>query len=105
MLLDHVTIGARSLEEGAAYIRDVLGVDIPAGGKHPDMGTHNRLMRVGDGVFLELLAIDGYAPPPPQRRWFGLDDPDQAALLTQRPRPIGWVVGTADLERVAALER
>src|SRR4029079_16516707 len=69
MALDYVTIGARSLDEGAAYIREVLGVDIPAGGKHPDMGTHNRLMRVGDGVFLELLAIDGDAPRPPPPRW------------------------------------
>ena len=102
MALDHVTIGARSLDEGAAYIREVLGVDIPAGGKHPDMGTHNRLMRVGDGVFLELLAIDGDAPRPPRPRWFAMDDPGRAERLAQQPHPVGWVVSTGNLDRVQA---
>lgn len=101
-ILDHVTIGARSLDEGAAYIRETLGVDMPAGGKHPDMGTHNRLMRVGDGVFLELLAIDPEAPRPPRRRWFAMDDAAQATRLAERPRPVGWVVGTRDLDSVLA---
>lgn len=102
IVLDHVTIGARSLDEGAAYVREMLGVDIPAGGKHPDMGTHNCLMRVGDEVFLEVLAIDPEAPRPSRPRWFAMDDAGQAAALAQRPRPIGWVVGTSDLDGVLA---
>lgn len=102
MALDHVTLGARSLDEGAAYIHATLGVDIPPGGKHPDMATHNRIMRVGDGVFLELLAIDKEAPPLARTRWFAMDDPGQAARLAQRPRPVGWVVSTSNLDAVLA---
>ena len=98
MALDHVTLGARTLAEGAAYVREVLGVDIPAGGKHGDMATHNHVMRIGDGVFLELLAIDPEAPKPARTRWFGMDDPDQTARLTKGPSPIGWVVSTDDLD-------
>ena len=28
------------------------------GGKHVAMGTHNSLLRLGDGVYLEVIAID-----------------------------------------------
>jgi hypothetical protein len=60
--IDHVTVGAADLESGAADMRRLLGIDMPAGGKHADMATHNRLMRTTDGEFLELLAIDPEAP-------------------------------------------
>lgn len=100
-ILDHVTLGASSLEVGAEYLRNVLGVDIPPGGKHPDMSTHNRVLNVGGERFLELIAIDPEAPAVPRKRWFGLDDPGVAARLVERPRGVGWVVRTDDLERVA----
>src|SRR5690606_19807288 len=77
-----------------------LGIEMPAGGKHPDMGTHNCVARVGDGVFLELIAIDPEAPRPARPRWFGLDDPGPAARLAVRPRPVGWVLRTDNLARV-----
>jgi Glyoxalase-like domain len=100
--LDHVTLGASSLEAGAAYMRTTLGAAIPAGGKHADMGTHNCVMRVGDGVFLELLAIDPAAAQPARPRWFGMDDPEVVAALADSPRPIGWVVSTSNLDEVIA---
>jgi hypothetical protein len=37
------------------------------------MGTHNRLLKLGEGFYLELIAIDPQAPPPGRPRWFGLD--------------------------------
>lgn len=101
-ILDHVTLGTSSLEVGAEYLRHVLGVDIPPGGKHADMSTHNRVLNVGGERFLELIAIDPEAPAVPRNRWFGLDDPGVAARLVERPRGVGWVVRTDDLERVAA---
>jgi hypothetical protein len=42
------------------------------------MGTHNHLLRLGDDLFLEVIAVDPDAPRPAHRRWFGLDD--RAAL-------------------------
>ncbi len=100
--LDHITLGARTLAEGASYIREMLGVEIPAGGKHGDMATHNHVMRIGDGVFLELLAVDPDAPKPVSARWFGMDDPAQTARLEKGPSPIGWVVSTDNLDRALA---
>src|SRR3954469_7122628 len=73
--LDHITVAARSLAQGLAYLRDALGVDLPYGGAHPRMATHNHLLRLGPALFLELIAIDPTAPPPARPRWFQLDDP------------------------------
>jgi len=72
--LDHLAIIAPSLEVGADYVHDALGIDMPKGGKHPQMGTHNLLLRLGADVFLEVIAVDPEAERPRRRRWFGLDD-------------------------------
>ena len=74
--LDHIAVVAPDLAAGVAWVREALGVDMPAGGKHPEMGTHNRLVGLGPDVYLEVIAVDPEAPPPSHRRWFGLDDRD-----------------------------
>lgn len=84
--LDHIAIAARTLDEGAAWLRDRLGVDLQPGGKHPLLGTHNRLLSLGPGEYLELIAIDPDAPTPDRPRWFGLDGFDGP------PRLAGWVI-------------
>lgn len=96
-VLDHVTIGCASLTQGIAYLREQLGVEVPAGGQHPRMGTYNRLMQVGDGVYLELIAIDPAAAPPGRRRWYALDEPWQQARIAERPRPIAWIARSTDI--------
>ena len=100
--LDHVAIGAGTLAQGVAWLKDILGVDIPPGGHHAAMSTHNHLMATGGGTYLEVLAIDPDAPPPGRNRWFGLDDPAIADGLTARPRPHAWIVNTDDLDAVIA---
>jgi catechol 2,3-dioxygenase-like lactoylglutathione lyase family enzyme len=100
MQIDHVTIGAADLEAGADFVRSRLDAEIPNGGKHPHMSTHNKVARVGDGVFLEIIAIDSGASAPTRPRWFGLDDPAQKARLAEGPAPIGWVVRTDDMAAV-----
>jgi hypothetical protein len=100
--LDHVTLGTSSLAAGIAAVRDVLGIEIPPGGKHPDMSTHNRVVNVGESRFLELIAVDPDAPAVPHKRWFGLDDPAVKARIAAAPRGVGWVVRTDDLDHVIA---
>jgi hypothetical protein len=96
--LDHLVIAARTLEEGGAWVEAKLGVAPVAGGKHPTMGTHNRLLRIGPREFLEVIAIDPEAPPPQRPRWFDLDSPGMRARLEEGPALIHWVERTADLE-------
>jgi len=100
--LDHLVFAARTLEEGAAYLKDQLGVDIPPGGEHLQMGTHNCLMSLGDSVYFELIAIAPHLAAPDRPRWFGLDDPETQARISEQPQLLTWVVQTDDLEAVSA---
>lgn len=95
--LDHIIIGAASLAQGVRFIQERLGVAIPPGGKHPDMGTHNHLMRLGEHAFLEVISIDPDAPPPGRPRWFELDRPAMQARLAERPRLVSWVIRSPDV--------
>lgn len=96
--LDHIVVGAATLEQGVAYVREQLGVDIPKGGEHPLMATHNHLMRLGNDTFLEVIAINAVADTPVRPRWFGLDDPAVLSSLENQPRLLTWVVNTTSLE-------
>jgi hypothetical protein len=101
--LDHITLIAPSLAEGVAYVRGCLGIDVPFGREHPDMGTHNHLLRLGESVYLEIIAVNPDAPPPGRPRWFGLDD--QAAVRADWDngrRLRGWVARARDIDAVLA---
>ena len=100
--IDHFAIGAGSLEQGVAALKETLGVTVPRGSKHDAMSTHNCVMQAGNESFFELIAIDPEAPDPGRARWFTLDDPATRARLAERPRALCWVVNTDDLESVIA---
>ncbi len=100
--LDHIAIGATSLESGNAYLTEQLGVTIPTGGKHDMMGTHNCLMQLGQSRYFELISIDANAPAPNRPRWFSLDDDRTNARLAERPRALCWIVATPNLDDLVA---
>lgn len=91
--IDHLVIAAPSLEFGVDYVRATLGVEPGAGGRHERMGTHNRLMKLGDDVYLEVIAIDPNGIVPDQPRWFQLDAPacNESTLAT-------WVMRVSDIQ-------
>jgi hypothetical protein len=98
-LPDHLVLATRDLDAGAAWLERQLGATLAAGGQHARMGTHNRLLQLGAGFYLELIAIDPQAPPPGRPRWFGLDRLD---LPGDRPRLIHWVARSEDIAADAA---
>ena len=104
--VDHLVVGAATLEQGAAWCAATLGVLPGPGGKHPLMGTHNLLLSLSTPDFprsyLEIIAIDAQAPQPPRRRWFDLDDPALRATLAAGPRLIHWVARCDDVEAECA---
>jgi Glyoxalase-like domain len=76
---------------------------MPYGGAHPEMATHNHLLRLGDDVFLEVIAVDPTAENPERRRWFGLDDATAIRNAWDDGRRLrGWVVRTHDLDAITA---
>lgn len=87
---DHIAIAAARLEDGVAWLEERLGVPLAPGGRHPAMGTHNRLLSLGPDLYLEVIAIDPEAVPPGRARWFDLDRFDGP------PRLQSWIVAAAD---------
>jgi Glyoxalase-like domain len=53
---DHLVVAIRSLSEGIAEFERLTGITAAAGGTHPDRGTENALVSLGDGRYLEILA-------------------------------------------------
>ena len=92
--IDHITVTAASIEIGAQFVRQTLGVVPQFGGKHPRMGTHNLLLRLGNLLFLEIISPDPMAAPPSRPRWFGLDNLPPDSL----PRVAAWVARTDDIK-------
>ena len=92
-VLDHLVVTAPTLALGSEWIRRALGATPQPGGAHPKMGTHNRLLRLGDRQYLELIAIDPDAPVPARPRWFDLDHIDPLAPMSLH----AWVARTTDI--------
>jgi hypothetical protein len=100
--LDHFVVAARTLDEGAAWLESRLGVAPTPGGKHPAMGTHNRLLSLGPGLYIEVIAVDPDAAPPQRPRWFELDTPGMRRRIGESPGLIHWAERTDDLEAAIA---
>lgn len=100
--LDHLVVAARSLDEGIAWCEATLGIVPTAGGKHPLMGTHNRIFAIGSARFarayLEIISIDPQAPPPGRVRWFDLDTPALQRSIERGPALVHWVARCASLD-------
>jgi hypothetical protein len=103
LALDHLVVAAASLEQGALWCEQTLGVPPGPGGRHALMGTHNRLLRIdGPGfplAYLEIIAIDPQAPAPGRARWFGLDAPALQARAARQPVLVHLVARCGDLAR------
>lgn len=108
--VDHLVVAAASLEQGVAWCEGTLGITPGPGGKHPLMGTHNRVFSIASapfpGAYFEIIAIDPDAPPPPRRRWFGLDDPELQQRIAHSPRLVHVVArsGALDKHRAGILD-
>lgn len=95
--LDHIVIGADSLKQGVAWVQSKLGVEVPKGGRHVKMATHNCVMSLGGDRYLEIISIDPQAAKIDRPRWFGLDDPKIRRELAQAPRLLSWAINTGDI--------
>lgn len=96
--IDHITITTPSLEIGAKLVEDSLGITPQKGGEHPKMGTHNLFLRLGNDVFLEVIACNPKGAKPNRPRWFALDMLKRDSLAKLRT----WVVRTTDIETTVA---
>lgn len=96
LTFDHIAISSNSLEAGVEAVEAALGVALAGGGEHPHMGTHNRLLGLGD-LYLEVIAINPTAPAPKWPRWFDLDN------FVGQPRLTNWIARSESLSDDLAL--
>ncbi|MEO1293677.1 MAG: VOC family protein [Pseudomonadota bacterium] len=101
--LDHLTVVAPTLAEGAAHLSACLGIDVPFGTRHGYMGTHNHRLLLGAPVYLEAISVDPKGAAPSRPRWFGMDDTARARADWDAGRRLkGWVASTDRLEAMLA---
>lgn len=94
MILDHLVVGGRSLEAARAHVEDALGLPMQPGGRHAVFHTHNALLGLEDGLYLEAIAPDPDAEPPDRLRWYDLD------RFTGPARLSNWAAAVEDMEAV-----
>ena len=85
MKFDHLAVAGETLEEAVAHSEEALGVPMQRGGEHAVFGTHNFLLGLADGLYLEAIAINPAATPQRQPRWFDLD------RFSGTPRISNWI--------------
>ncbi|MFZ0217445.1 MAG: VOC family protein [Candidatus Dormiibacterota bacterium] len=98
MHIDHLVYGVPDLEEGVADLAARLGVRAVAGGRHEGRGTHNALLGLGDGTYLEIIAPDPTQGGPSGPRPFGLD-------ASRRARLVAWALTAPDIDELVGRAR
>ena len=89
--LDHLAVAGETLDAATEHVEAALGVPLQPGGEHVHFGTHNRLLGLEDGLYLEAIAINPAGPKPNLTRWFDLD------RFSGAPRLCNWIARTGDL--------
>ena len=95
LALDHVLVAAHDLNAASRVLADRYGLRSCHGGRHPDWGTANWIVPVGD-AYLELVAVvdERVAARCPFGQWVASARP----FLVQ---PIGWAVRTTSIDAIA----
>ena len=104
--IDHIVIGAANLEKATEKVEGLLKTTFSISGKHTLMATHNRLARLQNSAYMEIIAIDPTASFPKscfqEKRWFSLDSGKTKRRLSLGPQPLCWVVAVNNIEQTAS---
>ena len=95
--LDHIVFGSFTLDEGTEFVENILKAKLSDIGYHKDMGTHNRVIRISERVYLEVIAIDPKTTKLKNRKWFNLDNSKLQSKLKNSPQIIGYVIENNNL--------
>jgi len=96
--VDHIVLATPDVDDTSDRLATTLRVRAVPGGKHPEWGTRNVLIALGDLVYLEVIGPDRHALPEAPPRPFGLD-------TLEAPRLATWSVRGRALEALVAQAR
>jgi len=94
--IDHIVYAVNDLRAATAKFSNETGLKVFTGGLHPDQGTHNALIRIGDRTYLEFIAIDDKIEATHSHTWMGLDHLHDNKITR-------WCLRSDNVERDAAL--
>jgi hypothetical protein len=92
--VDHLLYACSDLERGRDEIEELLGVRPVIGGRHERFGTHNALLSLGPGVYLEVVARDPDLPVPAHGLLVDIPPEEGSRLIT-------WVLRVDDIDASA----
>ena len=96
--VDHLAYAAADLDAAVADVGRRFGVSPAPGGRHVGVGTHNFLLSLADGAYLELIG-----PDPSQTIPAGATMPFGIHALGGGARLAGFAIAASDIDaRVAA---
>jgi Glyoxalase-like domain len=95
--IDHLVVVAATLEQGARYCEERLGIRPVPGGEHLKMGTHNQLLHLGGTAYLEVIAVNPAASSPAIPRWFGMDTAKSRLRSQVSPYLATFAIATDDV--------
>ncbi len=96
LILDHLAVSGETRDAARAHVEEALGVAMQTGGEHEKFATHNHLMGLEDGLYLEAISIDPNVPNPDCARWFNLDN------FSGPPRLTNWICAVPDMSAALA---
>ena len=96
MILDHLVVGATTLAAAQAQVEQSLGMAMQPGGAHAVFHTHNALLGLNDGIYLEAIAPNPDAPTPTRSRWYDLDRFKGPARLSN------WAAAVSEMDAALA---
>ncbi len=94
MQIDHVLYGVRDLEDARHWFERSYGLIAVSGGVHPDAGTANAILPVGNDQYVELIGVVDPQSEHPLARVL-------AALVSDGDRPVAVCVRPDDLDGTA----
>lgn len=94
--LDHLVYAVPDLHAALDWFEEHAGLRPAIGGRHLHQGTHNAVVNLGQGAYLEIVAPDPENTSVPPPRWMGVD-------LITKPRLVRWSLKSNDLTQDAKL--
>ena len=90
--IDHILLGISDLKKGIADFETLTGVRPEFGGVHPNIGTHNALISLGNGSYLEIIA--------PQEKNKKLTGPFRGFEDLDNLGSVGWALQTDNIQGI-----
>lgn len=85
--LDHLLYATPDVDATVADLEERFGVEFAGGGRHLAWGTRNRVLPLGNDLYLEVIGPDETQPDMAGKRILGLDEIERPHLAWYAVRP------------------